>query len=440
MSIIVFIGSCTKDDAPLEALPTRPDPVAEARTDFEGSRHAVAADTTLSGLFKRQGSPDWDSVSLRESGDTVAVFVPIRLMQTLSTWSGEGPHRVFGQLRASRVGKDGGWQHHLLTYIPEDNGGAGRKPFSGTVLLENWFGSSLPAYMPVRDGRPVTDERGIRRLMGTETHCFTTTVYAYVNGTLNSTHSRTTCITINTGSNGEQEAIDWIDPGDGGGGGPWQNPPEDQTVTQDITTDSIDNPCLKQTIEKAMTYSESAMDVISDIIKELDGTAGLTELNITVKDGVTRNGTPGEAQDMNLTRVNGIPKIFTGTIVLHEDYMPDVSQEGAVAVFIHEVIHAYLTKAELINGVINNTQHNTMAKKYVGLMANYLQGMFGISQFDAFSLAWSGLSDASAYTNATSFEIGEATYSKNEVAVAGANYKGRDAGGNLLAGKELCDD
>ncbi|MFC3196939.1 hypothetical protein ACFOET_04855 [Parapedobacter deserti] len=74
--------------------------------------------------------------------------------------------------------------------------------------------------------------------MGTETHCFTTTVYAYVNGTLNSTHSRTTCITINTGSNGEQEAIDWIDPGDGGGGAPL---PENTVITTHLDTTMSDD-------------------------------------------------------------------------------------------------------------------------------------------------------------------------------------------------------
>src|SRR5690606_33243012 len=134
----------------------------------------------------------------------------------------------------------------------------------------------------------------------------------------------------------------------------------------------IDDPCLKQTIDKALTYSASAIDVISDIIQELDGRAGLEVLDIAVEDGITKQGFPGEAQNMDLTKVNGIPKRFTGTIVLHEDYMPDVSQEGAVAIFIHEVLHAYLTKADLINGTkLDN--HQTLATEYVSPMAEYLQ-------------------------------------------------------------------
>src|SRR5690606_5121510 len=107
------------------------------------------------------------------------------------------------------------------------------------------------------------------------------------------------------------------------------------------------------------------MDVISDIIQEVGGNAGLKVLDITVKDGTTRQGFPGEAQDMTLTKVNRSPEIFTGTIVLHEDYMPDVSQEGAVAIFIHEVLHAYIGKDELITGV-KVDDHQTMATEYVG--------------------------------------------------------------------------
>ncbi|MEC3878770.1 hypothetical protein [Parapedobacter sp. 10938] len=196
---------------------------------------------------------------------------------------------------------------------------------------------------------------------------------------------------------------------------------------------------MKQTIDKALTYSASAMDLISDIIQELDGNAGLKVLDITVKDGITRQGFPGEAQDMELIKVNGIPKTFTGTIVLHEDYMPDVSQEGAVAIFIHEVLHAYIGKTELITGV-KVDDHQTMATEYVGPMADYLQGLFGISEFDAFSLAWSGLTYTGAYANVSSFDIDGNTYPKDDIIYAAAKYKGRGADGNLLDGKELCDN
>jgi len=223
----------------------------------------------------------------------------------------------------------------------------------------------------------------------------------------------------------------------GGGGGPVGGETGGGNSSSDITNE-IDDPCLKQTIDKALTYSASAVDLISDIIKELDGNVGL-QIDINVVDGITPQGKPGEA-NMTLTKVNGIPTEFTGTIVLHEAYMPDVSQEGAVAIFIHEVIHAYLIKADLINDVNDHFQHDTMAAKYVAPMASYLQGLFGISEFEAFSLAWSGLSDSNAYKNVLSFEIGDTSYSKNTVEVAGANYKGRGADGNLLAGMELCDD
>lgn len=81
-----------------------------------------------------------------------------------------------------------------------------------------------------------------------------------------------------------------------------------------------------------------------------------------------------------------------------------------------------------------------MATEYVGPMANYLRGLFGISEFDAFSLAWSGLTYTGAYANVSSFNIDGNPYSKDNIIQAAAKYMGRDAEGNLLSGTELCDN
>jgi len=63
-----------------------------------------------------------------------------------------------------------------------------------------------------------------------------------------------------------------------------------------------------------------------------------------------------------------------------------------------------------------------------------------ISEFDAFSLAWSGLTYTGAYANVASFEIGGTTYSKADIIQASAKYMGRGADGNLLSGTELCEN
>lgn len=81
-----------------------------------------------------------------------------------------------------------------------------------------------------------------------------------------------------------------------------------------------------------------------------------------------------------------------------------------------------------------------MATDFVTPMATYLQGLFGISQFDAFALAWGGLTYTGAYANVSSFEIGGISYTKSQIIQTSAKYLGRDQHGNLLAGQDLCAD
>ncbi|MFC3199490.1 hypothetical protein ACFOET_17845, partial [Parapedobacter deserti] len=189
----------------------------------------------------------------------------------------------------------------------------------------------------VRDGRPVTDERGIRRLMGTETHCFTTTVYAYVNGILNSTHSRTTCITINTGSNGEQEAIDWIDPGDGGGGGPWQNPPEDQTVTMDINDELDDYPCAK-----ALVVQLTALDNgLAKLLDEIFGDSENFEINFESSD-LLADDEDGVETGHGLSFDNWNNPTYNSTVKLNTFILENATKEYILVTMYHEALHSFL--------------------------------------------------------------------------------------------------
>ncbi|SKC00533.1 hypothetical protein SAMN05660226_04200, partial [Parapedobacter luteus] len=330
------------------------------------------------------------------------------------------------------------WSFSLLTYVPED-GGEPMAGFTGTVLINDWF-EGTTGYVHLYDGMPLQKNvrESIRKQMGWETFCYDKTVYGCVNGICKLYHvSGSTCITvyIEDNDNGQGPVPEEYDPP---GGGPPVNsppPPPPPTESWDINNE-IDDPCLGQTINKALDRSEPVMGLITDIIRELDGDKSV---EINVVDGITPSGKPGQVVAPTTTWAGNVPIKFSATLILHEGYMPDVSQEGAIAIFIHEVLHAYFSKAEHIN----NTEidhHQTMATKYVAPMASYLQGLFGISQFDAFSLAWSGLTYTGAYASVTSFDIGGTTYSKSDIVQASAKYMGRGADGNLLKGKELCDD
>ncbi|MEC3878781.1 hypothetical protein [Parapedobacter sp. 10938] len=434
MSVVaLLVGACAKDEAVVDAQPDERDPITAARSAFE-NKHGGHADGNTTGSPQKQGNLDWEEAFTTHGRQTMYVFVPIRAEETYYAGEPGGrQHPVTARLRASNT--DGKWAFDLVLYIPEGNGWEASGEFTGTAIAEAWFGGrSRMAHF--YDGRLLANGHGpdgrITKLMGTT--CYTTTVSAYVNGVLNTTHTSTTCI----GSGG---------PGPDDGWGPLPEPDprignEDDTsptyYTRDIIN-QIDDLCLKQTIDKALTYSASAMDLISDIIKELDGNVGL-QIDINVVDGITPKGKPGEAAGQDLTSVGGIPTIFKATIILHEGYMPDASQEGAVSIFIHEVLHAYLSKAELLNSTGKTDQHQTMATKYVGPMASYLQGLFGISKLDAFSLAWSGLTYTGAYANVSSFDIDGNSYLKDDIVQAAAKYMGRGADGNLLDGTELCEN
>ncbi len=118
--------------------------------------------------------------------------------------------------------------------------------------------------------------------------------------------------------------------------------------------------------------------------------------------------------------------------------MPDVSQEGVVSILIHEILHAYLSYNSLLNKEPIN-HHETMAAKFIDPMADFFQQLFGISQFDAYSLAWAGLFYTDA-GNVSSIVIGGTSYSRNAINYAAATFKGRGSDNKLLAGTEQCDN
>ncbi|SEL99407.1 hypothetical protein [Parapedobacter koreensis] len=431
----IFIYSCQKEQSAIpEAI--EEEPIGIAMEVFRQKNKETVSDTSNMDYRQKLGrTVDWGQAYYNRLGDTLVVFAPVGLSEALYYYQDDSTStEINSWIRLLNAGDT--WQIQLITMFPDS---VGQERFSGLAIVNDWY-TGVGVYSTLLDGRPVSRQHYLTARGNSKTmlsmggvNCTSSTYHSCVTAgsyTHCTAHTSLDCTYSDEGPMPEE----YQGPGEGGGGGPGYNPPP-PTKNWDIKNE-IDNPCLRQTIDKSLNRSKPVMGLITDIIKELDGD---NIVNINVIDGITKTGRPGEVTNSTLTTIGGVPKRFVATIVLHENYMPDASQEGALAIFIHEVLHAYLQKADLINKAKTN-QHQTMATKYVAPMASYLQELFGLSQYDAFSLAWAGLTYTGAYANVTSFDIGGTTYLKSDVTQASSRYMGRGADGNLIMGRELCDN
>lgn len=120
--------------------------------------------------------------------------------------------------------------------------------------------------------------------------------------------------------------------------------------------------------------------------------------------------------------------------------MADVSQEGVIAVLIHEVLHAYIAKSQLFNEQpqkTNTEMHQIFADNYIEPMTEFLTGLYGIPPIDGYALAWSGLGDLYSIDPIV---INGVPYNKSDLTYISSKYFGRDHEGKHLAGTDKCVD
>jgi len=70
--------------------------------------------------------------------------------------------------------------------------------------------------------------------------------------------------------------------------------------------------------------------------------------------------------------------------------------------------------------------HETMSKEYITPTAEYLSSLYGITMFEASSIAWRGVMSTEAYKTAKEFAIKEdgvvTLYTKSEIQDKGIHY------------------
>lgn len=157
--------------------------------------------------------------------------------------------------------------------------------------------------------------------------------------------------------------------GGGSGGGNSgegdNNAPTEQAVFEFIN--QIEDPCLSSAVNRVLNDSNSMRGVIADIIEDLDSRS---DVQINIIDGDTSDGSPGQAVNpWIIWEPDSLSKLYTATIVLDNNYMIETSQEGAIAVLIHEILHTYIAESNLLDRrldlIDNNLHHQIFADKCI---------------------------------------------------------------------------
>jgi len=433
--ILSFNFSCVKNEI---IFIEESNPIVSAHLSFESKRNQIKENRGGKDLFfdVNLEKINWDEAILKENrNDKMHLFVPIELRGNYLTQEDEkgNRHFLFMQLKATSQNKGKDWHFELVTYIPEGEGRGPLGEFVGTIVSEDWFGYSPARYAQFYDGKLVKNHPELQRNMvfGQETVCFLVTVEYYSNDRLTDSYSFISCDPIDN-SDPEDWQVPQPDEPEGGGGGSSGNVLYIRKFINNIT-----EPCLKSTVDKAINSASSMMGLVAEIISRFDDE---TSVEITINEEERSDAYPGRADDFYMLRhsVTGKMIKFAGTIYLNKNYMPEVSQEGVIAVLIHEIMHAYIRETELFERLPigdNSQHHQIFADNYITPMAEFLIQLFGISSLDAHALAWSGLADLNS---PLSVLIDGTTYSRNDLFYISAAYMGRGADGQHLAGTDKC--
>jgi len=150
--VLSLTGSCKKES--LLPPTVEKDPLTEAKTFFEKIKQISHVDTAgKSHRQKLTRTVKWDEAYLQTSDDTTIIFAPVALSERLYVESG-GIRGValsdYVWLRAIRTRDGRPFQYHLITLVPAQGTSSA---FTGTVLVEEWFGDRA-TFRFIRQGTP----------------------------------------------------------------------------------------------------------------------------------------------------------------------------------------------------------------------------------------------------------------------------------------------
>ncbi|SFH08639.1 hypothetical protein [Pedobacter insulae] len=133
---------------------------------------------------------------------------------------------------------------------------------------------------------------------------------------------------------------------------------------RDIRNKTTDT-CISKTVETALSANKDIEGMLAGIIQRFDASKTVT---INIFNGSTQNDAPGQYQGEGF-----VNNVFQANITLNTTLMSGSSKEYAISVLIHEFVHAYIHTS---GNPILQSDHNTIASKYITPMASYLTQYF----------------------------------------------------------------
>ena len=185
----------------------------------------------------------------------------------------------------------------------------------------------------------------------------------------------------------------------GGGGGSG-----DQALPSVQYWNNVTDPCLKKLVDRVLSSVTLVTTTLNNNYFGNNAYYAMSYHDAALGSSGT-TVTNGQTNPSIYTAPDGIRYI---DITLNSDVLTNTSQEFAAITIMHEALHAML----LADGAAatNFAQHNEIANKYVSDLANSLFALFGMTQLDAYALAWSGLDVQSTSAWAALDPTTQATY------------------------------
>ncbi|MCX2430539.1 MULTISPECIES: hypothetical protein [unclassified Pedobacter] len=384
MFVAVTIYSCKKDTSTdyenlqKELSETSTAAIVRAKDAFINqsvdNRVQLTGKSLLSDSLLNHRTLLWSKAYTKISGDTVFVFIPVKIPVTLNVAKGDlAGTRLTDNLFLRMIDYGNGFTPKLtemVSMIPDDSSGWNiTQKFSGLLLLENWY-SPFSSFIQVSKGQEVAQSNktisngaattegyfdcktiGVTQCVGVEGYMVC------------ETHTVTTCQgggggggggTGGGGSGGGGLPPRGDGPGGGGGSG----------TGKKVTIANNARDCVKNISSMIESKASNMFSCIGDIagMTNVVSSVAIGQLyasssyNITISEAVIPNTTGIDASGNDvLTITNGSTSPITGNITLNSNVLNDATDLGVAATMIHELMHSYF---------IYGIKHTTGSEKF----------------------------------------------------------------------------
>lgn len=174
------------------------------------------------------------------------------------------------------------------------------------------------------------------------------------------------------------------------------NPPNNGDPNPQDVVININNPCIRAGVIKALNEN------VKSKIRTLMTNTFMANSEINLDFSSYQFPANGNAPlaDAATTPWNAT-NLLSQQISFNENVLPNKSEQYIVATVYHEILHAYFANLFQIDQegrFIVPQDHEYMATNYIYILSDDLQSMYpGMSDTDAWALAWGGLERTSSY-------------------------------------------